>query len=48
MAKIDPDLADNPLIFPDQSLLDRCYQFPTLPTADDRDLQERFRGFARA
>ncbi len=36
MAKLDRDLAANPLIFPDQSLLDRCYQFPTLATADDR------------
>jgi spermidine/putrescine transport system substrate-binding protein len=47
LAKIDPDLAANPLIFPDQSLLDRCYQFPTLPTADDDALRGRFDGFAR-
>lgn len=48
MAKLDPDLAANPLIFPDQSLLDRCYQFPTLPAADDEALQETFRSYARA
>jgi spermidine/putrescine transport system substrate-binding protein len=47
LAKIDPDLAANPLIFPDQTLLDRCYQFPSLPTADDDALRSRFDGFAR-
>lgn len=48
MAALDPDLAANPLIFPDQSLLDRCYQFPTLPSADDESLRAEFNTFARA
>jgi len=47
MEKLDPDLAANPLIFPDQSLLDRSYQFPTLPVADDEALRKQFNGFAR-
>ncbi len=48
LAKLDPDLAGNPLIFPDQALLDRCYQFPTLPSADDSALRADFDSFARA
>jgi spermidine/putrescine transport system substrate-binding protein len=42
MQKLDPDLAANPLIFPDQTLLDRCYQYPTLPVADDDLLRDQF------
>ncbi|MGL5826862.1 MAG: ABC transporter substrate-binding protein [Nocardioides sp.] len=42
MLKVDPDLAENPLIFPNQSLLDRCYQYPTLPIADDDALRAQF------
>ncbi len=48
MVALDPDLAANPLIFPDQSLLNRCYQFPTLPNADDESLRTEFNAFARA
>lgn len=42
LAKTDPDLAANPLIFPDAAILDRSYQFPTLPAADDNRLRESF------
>lgn len=31
MERIDPDLAQSPLIFPDRTILDRSFLFPTLP-----------------
>lgn len=43
MEKIDPDLASNPLIFPDESVLDRSYYLPNLPTQDEDRLRARFR-----
>ncbi len=33
MAEFDPQLAENPLIFPDQTILDIAYSFPSLPDA---------------
>ena len=46
--KIDPDLALSPLIFPDASILDRSFQFPALPAADDRRLRAEFDRLAQA
>ena len=42
MERIDPDLALSPLIFPDTTVLDRSYQFASLPTEDDQRLRRRF------
>jgi spermidine/putrescine transport system substrate-binding protein len=42
MQKIDPDLALSPLIFPDASVLDRSYQFQSLPADDDIRLRKEF------
>jgi hypothetical protein len=42
MERIDPNLALSPLIFPDYTILDSSYQFPTLPTEDDTRLRNRF------
>jgi spermidine/putrescine transport system substrate-binding protein len=42
MEKLDPDLAHNPLIFPDESILDRSYQVQTLPAKDDQRLRRQF------
>ena len=46
--KIDPDLALSPLIFPDSSILDRSFQFPVLPKADDSRLRASFAGHRRS
>ncbi len=42
LAASDPDLAANPLIFPESSILDVSYQFPTLPETDAERLRGRF------
>jgi hypothetical protein len=42
MERIDPDLALSPLIFPDTTILDRSYQFTSLPTEDDQRLRGGF------
>ena len=42
MVKIDPDLALSPLIFPDASILNRSFQFPSLEKADDTRLRAQF------
>jgi spermidine/putrescine transport system substrate-binding protein len=42
MERIDPDLALSPLIFPDTTILDRSYQFASLPTEDDQRLRGSF------
>src|SRR6185295_1857964 len=42
MTKIDPDLALSPLIFPDASILNRSFQFPSLDKADDKRLRAQF------
>jgi spermidine/putrescine transport system substrate-binding protein len=46
MERIDPDLAQSPLIFPDTTILDRSYQFPSLPAEDDARLQDAFAALA--
>jgi spermidine/putrescine transport system substrate-binding protein len=48
MERIDPDLALSPLIFPDTTILDRSYQFATLPVEDDLRLRRTFASFADA
>ncbi|MGL5809513.1 MAG: ABC transporter substrate-binding protein [Nocardioides sp.] len=47
MLDVDPDLAENPLIFPDQSLLDRCFQLTSLDPKDDGPLRAQFDSFAQ-
>ena len=42
MERIDPDLALSPLIFPDTTILDRSYQFTSLPAEDDQRLRATF------
>ncbi len=42
MEKIDPDLANSPLIFPDRTILDRSSLFPSLPTDVDEAMQKDF------
>ncbi len=46
MERIDSDLALSPLIFPDSTILDISYQFPTLPATDDDALRTRFADIA--
>ena len=48
MQRIDPDLALSPLIFPDSSVLDRSYQFQSLPEEDDVRLRKAFAGLTEA
>jgi spermidine/putrescine transport system substrate-binding protein len=36
----DPDIAENPLIFPPQDVQDRLRAYPTLSPADEREMQE--------
>lgn len=42
MTKIDPDLAENPLIFPDASSLQKTYDFMALEEGVARDYQKQF------
>ena len=42
MQRIDPDLALSPLIFPDATILDQSYIFPTLGAEDDERLRATF------
>lgn len=42
MTAIDPGLAESPLIFPDDQLLERCRIFATLPQGVDTLLRARF------
>ena len=46
MERIDPDLALSPLIFPDTTILDRSYQFASLPAEDDQRLRKSFASLA--
>ena len=48
MEGIDPDLAQSPLIFPDTTILDRSYQFTSLPVEDDQRLRDTFASLATA
>jgi spermidine/putrescine transport system substrate-binding protein len=38
VAKKNPELAKNQLIFPDQATLDKLYAYPSLSAADEREL----------
>jgi spermidine/putrescine transport system substrate-binding protein len=42
MAAIDKDLVDNPLIFPDSTLLAKTKAFRALTDAEERDFQQKF------
>ena len=46
MERIDPDLALSPLIFPDTTILNRSYQFASLPVEDDERLRDDFASLA--
>jgi spermidine/putrescine transport system substrate-binding protein len=48
MERIDPDLALSPLIFPDTTILDRSYQFTSLPAEDDERLRATFASLVTA
>jgi spermidine/putrescine transport system substrate-binding protein len=48
MERIDPDLALSPLIFPDTTILDRSYQFTSLPAEDDARLRSTFASLVTA
>ena len=40
IAKTDPKLATNPLIFPPQDVRSKLHPYPTLSPADERQMQE--------
>jgi spermidine/putrescine transport system substrate-binding protein len=42
MAKSDPELAKNPLIFPDKAVFDNTYIFQDLPPEEERELNDAF------
>jgi spermidine/putrescine transport system substrate-binding protein len=42
MVKIDPSLAENPLIFPDDAMLADTFDFMTLTTKQEQDYQSQF------
>jgi spermidine/putrescine transport system substrate-binding protein len=42
MEKIDPELADNPLIFPDQSTLAKTSVFKDLSAEEERTYTQAF------
>jgi spermidine/putrescine transport system substrate-binding protein len=42
VAKIDPDLAENPLVFPDEETQARLSGYPNLTSAEERQMNERF------
>jgi spermidine/putrescine transport system substrate-binding protein len=42
MTKIDPSLAENPLIFPDEQMLANSYDFMTLTQEQEQDYQRQF------
>src|SRR5690349_13253069 len=46
MADIDKDLVDNPLIFPDSTLLGKTKAFRALTDAEERDFQQQFESVA--
>jgi spermidine/putrescine transport system substrate-binding protein len=48
MERIDPDLALSPLIFPDTTILNRSYQFASLPVEDDERLRDEFASIVTA
>jgi spermidine/putrescine transport system substrate-binding protein len=42
MTKIDPSLAENPLIFPDDAMLADTFDFMTLTSQQEQDYQSQF------
>jgi len=46
MADIDKDLVDNPLIFPDSTILGKTKAFRALTDAEERDFQQKFESVA--
>ncbi|MFI8105027.1 spermidine/putrescine ABC transporter substrate-binding protein [Streptomyces sp. NPDC101118] len=42
LAKIDPALADNPLIIPDKAMAAKSHAFRSLTVAEERDYEEKF------
>jgi spermidine/putrescine transport system substrate-binding protein len=42
VAKTDPDLAENPLVFPDDETQARLSGYPNLTSAEERQMNERF------
>jgi spermidine/putrescine transport system substrate-binding protein len=40
LAKTDPDLAENPLIFPPEEIAAKLHPYPALSPADERTMQE--------
>ena len=42
MEKIDPELAANPLIFPDEALLGKAKVFMALSEAQERSYEQKF------
>jgi spermidine/putrescine transport system substrate-binding protein len=48
MEKIDPKLAANQLIFPDETTQSKLHPFPSLSTADERELTAQFQSLTGA
>jgi spermidine/putrescine transport system substrate-binding protein len=46
MAEVDKDLVDNPLIFPDSTILGKTKAFRALSDAEERDFQQKFESVA--
>ena len=44
MEELDPELAENPLIFPDADMLAQTFEFKTLTEEEDQVYQELFQG----
>ncbi len=44
MEELDPELAENPLIFPDADMLAQTFEFKTLTEEEDQAYQELFQG----
>jgi spermidine/putrescine transport system substrate-binding protein len=42
MTKIDPSLAENPLIFPDEQMLAQTYDFMSLTQQQEQEYQSQF------
>jgi spermidine/putrescine transport system substrate-binding protein len=41
LVKTDPEIANNPLIFPEQDVVDRLHPYPALAPEDERAMQDR-------
>ena len=42
MVKIDPELAENPLIFPDEAMLSKSKVFMALDEKQEKDYEAKF------